>query len=403
MHSAFRYNQSDGRNAGERDMPLNYLDLQPQIKSHVSRIQALQQDIAAKLPKAIDRLNAMAGQSASWIEAFSNKIQNQPAGARCALPTLEVVNMTADPILLPEMITLLASDGSQIIPSGHDALGMSLINTSRIIYQSHSKQPPQILVQSRLLEDINGSEENRLPSEELITLQRDLSEMEIFTGWNCGTGCRVIAICDGSLELYHQPIQSDAFLAFFQKYLSAMSTIFKNGLLLGGYIDKPRANLVVHMLDQAVLEPDGSSLSGVSDAQLFSRILAPGQRSAVFRLQSSSSHNYQDELALHFFYLNVGRNTKPWIARVEIPGWVACHPPDVDLLHAVFLDQCRLMGSQPYPYLLHRAHEEAVVHFDEKEQLEAMLAQALVSQGVGVGSRSYKLSAKQLQTRTRMK
>ncbi len=140
----------------------------------------------------------------------------------------------------------------------------------------------------------------------------------------------------------------------------------------------------------------------MSDALLFGLILAPGQRSAVFHLQSTSSHFYRDELALHFFYLNSGRSARPWVARVEIPEWVVRSPSSLAQLHAVLLDQCRLMGSQPYPYLLHRAHEAAVVHFDEKEQLEAMLAQALQSQGAGIGSKSYKLSAKQLQSRTRM-
>jgi len=61
------------------------------------------------------------------------------------------------------------------------------------------------------------------------------------------------------------------------------------------------------------------------------------------------------------------------------------------------------MGSQPYPYILHRAHEEAVVHFDEKEKLTSLLSFLLQQSGVEIGSRSYKSSAKELQKRTRMK
>ena len=51
-------------------MPLNYLDLQPQIKSYAGRIQALQQDVAARLPLAMDLLNTMAVQTAPWLAEF---------------------------------------------------------------------------------------------------------------------------------------------------------------------------------------------------------------------------------------------------------------------------------------------------------------------------------------------
>ena len=383
-------------------MPLNYLDLQPQIKSYAGRIQALQQDVAARLPLAMDLLNTMAVQTAPWLAEFSEKVRSQPAGDRCALPSGETVNAVIDPAARQDQVTLLASDGSQIIPNTHDALSMALVNTSRIIYNIGSKQPPQVLVQSRLLENDDSASGGRLPGEDLIALQRDLSEMEILADWQPEGACCTIALADGPLELFHEPRQSPDFQEYFQKYLSALGTIHQKGFLLGGYTDKPRANLVVRMLEWASPDPAASPLQGVSDALLFGLILAPGQRSVVFRLQSTSSHFYRDELALHFFYLNSGRSAKPWVARVEIPEWVARNPSSLAQLHAVLLDQCRLMGSQPYPYLLHRAHEAAVVHFDEKEQLEAMLAQALQSQGAGIGSKSYKLSAKQLQSRTRM-
>jgi hypothetical protein len=60
------------------------------------------------------------------------------------------------------------------------------------------------------------------------------------------------------------------------------------------------------------------------------------------------------------------------------------------------------MGTRPYPYLLHRAHEEAVVHFDEKEQLVSRLAVELQRCGLGISTVSNKLSAKELGSRTRM-
>ena len=113
----------------------------------------------------------------------------------------------------------------------------------------------------------------------------------------------------------------------------------------------------------------------------------------MFAIHSSSAKLYKDEIALHFFYLNVGR---AGLARVEIPAWVAGSPEKLDALHAALIEQCRIMGPRPYPYLLHRAHEVAVVSIREKEQATQWIAQELRQRGVPVGERSFKQSAKDL-------
>jgi hypothetical protein len=87
--------------------------------------------------------------------------------------------------------------------------------------------------------------------------------------------------------------------------------------------------------------------------------------------------------------------------RVEIPRWVAGDRSALDLLHAVLVDQCRIMGSRPYPYLLHRAHETAVVHMEEKTQIEQLLSLELRRNEVEVDDPSNKQSAKDLPGRTR--
>jgi hypothetical protein len=73
----------------------------------------------------------------------------------------------------------------------------------------------------------------------------------------------------------------------------------------------------------------------------------------------------------------------------------------LDLLHAVLVSQCRMMGSKPYPYLLHRAHETAVVKNEEKYQIEQMLQQELRRNNEDMEDGSFKQSAKDLQGRTR--
>ena len=179
-------------------------------------------------------------------------------------------------------------------------------------------------------------------------------------------------------------------------------------MITSGYVDKPAANLVVRTLEVA-LTPEAEleeikrlhPLRGVTDASVFNEVLAAGERSAIFAIRSQSAISYQGALKLHFFYLNVGLEDKPYVARVEIPAWVAENQEYLDSLHAVLVDQCRVMGTRPYPYILHRAHETAVVKQAEKEQVTGMIAQELRQRGLSVGMLSNKQSAKQSEGRGR--
>ena len=75
----------------------------------------------------------------------------------------------------------------------------------------------------------------------------------------------------------------------------------------------------------------------------------------------------------------------------------------LDGLHATLIHQCRIMGARPYPYLLHRAHETAVVSRDEQEEVTQMIIHELQRRGVPIEGRSFKQVSKDLPGRTRHK
>jgi hypothetical protein len=75
----------------------------------------------------------------------------------------------------------------------------------------------------------------------------------------------------------------------------------------------------------------------------------------------------------------------------------------LDNLHAILINQCRMMGNQPYPYLLHRAHEAAVVSLEEADQVTQMIALEIRARGLDVGEAGYKQAAKELSGRMRHK
>jgi hypothetical protein len=54
------------------------------------------------------------------------------------------------------------------------------------------------------------------------------------------------------------------------------------------------------------------------------------------------------------------------------------------------------MGNRPYPYLLHRAHETAVVRLEERAQVEQLLMLELHRQGERMPQKSNKQTAKDL-------
>jgi hypothetical protein len=383
-------------------MPLNYLQLQPQIDQYSQYAVLNRQDLASKLISALDLLRSCGARHSEMLSTLNEKITTSQQGDRCGLLAGDPADSAFDPQVSDSKYTLITSDGSQIIPSIHDALPVALVNTSRLSYQPGSSLAPRVDVTTQFLTDSHGRIELSNVSEDLVSLKRDVEEIRVLAEWQGDAGLPVIALEDGPLELFHQPRNESDFARAFEMYQAALSVLCGKGAIAAGYTDRPRAPLVVKMLEYMSAESLKNNLDGLEDLALFSEVLKPGQRSAIFALWSSSSQKYTGDLALHFFYLNVGSEKFPWIARIEIPAWVATDPQQVNLLQRVLLEQCRLMGTRPYPYLLHRAHEEAVVHFDEKEQLIARLAVELQRSGLGLSAQSNKLSAKDLQSRTRM-
>jgi len=383
-------------------VPINYINLQPQIKDYCEQAKSNDSSRALKIDQALDLLHRCADEIASGTLQNISALSSSHYKNRCARPDSECINQSFK-MNNKDQYVLLASDGSQITSTHHDALPISLINISGIFYQPNSKKAPEIQVFSEFIRNADKDISLDMIPEDLVNLIRDVAEAGMLANWRTESKLPIIAISDGPLELFHAPRASADHQQFFQEYLKTLEKIHQEGRILGGYIDKPRANLVVRMLEIVYQSISGLDLTGISDADIFFRLLDPGSRSAIFQLNSPSSNNYTGPLSLQFFYLNVGRKDKPWIVRVEINKWTSDNVISVCHLHQALLDQCRLMGSQPYPYILHRAHEEAVVHFDEKEKLTALLSFSLHQSGVEISSKSYKSSAKELQNRTRMR
>jgi hypothetical protein len=398
-------------------MTVNFQEVRNQVQAlgvdapeRFRKRQALQQN-------AFHLLEQYANESVLLCQKVEQVVETWDPNLRCALPLQEALTAHHSLPHLPGEAVILAADGSQILPDRHAQVEFCLINVGAI--QMHLRdngiQPvPQIFIKSRLMYDQELFTEDGKITDARLALMRDLAERkllaqqaEIFLRTNASQ-MPLITFTDGTLELWGSTEAEN--VSTFQKsledYLGVLSRLHDLGVTTAGYVDKPSADLIVRLLEVAMLDEAGLAeikkrypLRGVTDFDLFCELLSQGERSAVFALQSHSSRQYSGILRLHFFYLNIGRPDHPWIARVEIPAWVAQDASRLAHLHATLVEQCQMMGQRPYPYLLHRAHETACVSLPEKEQVEAMITQELYRQGVKVGEVSYKQTAKELEGR----
>ena len=386
-------------------MALDFQQVREQVRQLGEHALERQHDLKSRQAQACELLE----QNANEVEKLRQKVQsvvrNHDPSLRCALPVKEGLNAHFPLPPLPEQATVIAADGSQIFADRHAEAEYSLVNTGAIWMRYGSADAPSMSIQSRLLYD----ELMENMSEERLALERDLSERTRLAELAAEATAPVITFTDGPMELWIERGESAGeFQKSLEAYLQVLEKLHELKVTTAGYVDKPGADLVVRLLEVAKAEESDLAemrkyrpFRGVTDIELYRDLLQPGERSAVFAVQSRSTRSYQGALALHFFYLNVGRPEHEWLARVEVPAWVMEDSAMLDNLHSVLVNQCQMIGTRPYPYLLHRAHETAVVNQEEKEQVTQMIVFELRNRGLEVAGASHKQSAKDLAGRTR--
>jgi hypothetical protein len=333
-------------------------------------------------------------------------VRNYDPALRCALPVSERLDACIDLPPLPAQASVLAADGSQIFMDRHAEVEYGLVNVGVIQMQHAANTPAATSVSSKLFYDAQVAN----ISDSTLSLRRDLNERTLLAEQAAQAPAPVITFTDGPMELWGAKAEGGEEAAEFQRsleeYLAILEQMHQANVTTAGYVDKPSADLVVRLLEVAKAEPEQLKnirkehpLRGVRDIELYRQLLQPGQRSAVFAMQSQSAKRYQGALGLHFFYLNVGAG-RQGLARVEAPAWVVENEAMLDGLHAMLIHQCRIMGARPYPYLLHRAHETAVVSHDEQEEVTQMIIHELQRRGAWKAARSSSSAKTWLKTGT---
>lgn len=388
-------------------MPVNLLDIQKKLQSFGEQAKARQQAITHRQQEVADLLEGYADRL-DELRAQVDRAAAQNPNLRCAVPREEPLNSVIPMPELPSVFTLLAADGSQINPSRHTRIQFCVINVGVVKMVRGSSQAPEIMTQSQLLDyDAIYLPGGGIISEGMVALKRDLREREALADLAGELNFPAISMTDGPLELYHEFQESAEFTQTLEEYMTVLEHLRELGLITLGYVDKPGSDLIGRLLE-LVIQPGEEAtppihrqrrFAGVRDIQLVADLLTrPGDRSALFAIYSQTALRFGMDLLPHFFYLNVGSPGKPHLARVEVPGWVARDRALVGLLQAVLTEQSAIMGTRPYPYILHRAHEVAVVTMPEQQHVEDMIVAEFSRRGIPVDEESFKQYHKDLPT-----
>lgn len=308
----------------------------------------------------------------------------------------------------PEDFIVLASDGSHIDIDRHQSAHCFLINIG-VAQLQYGRNPDARLLSLPFLyfkdgeTTINSPDGQRTPIEgQLLGVKRSVEECRVLAerAHQLTGDIPLVALLDGSLILwglmgqaYNDFVIRELLIGGFLKHLSRLKELVPyRQLAVASYISFPRSTDVVNLLRLAICpyEPvdcdrncsgkfegrECDKVGNLLDRELFDRLLAPGERSAIFSSRSSVVLRYYGAHEVSFFYIRLDGE----IARVEIPQWVAEDERLVGLVHSVVLDQCqRGLG---YPVALSEAHEQAVVTSADREQFWILVEQVLAEGGM---------------------
>ncbi len=292
-----------------------------------------------------------------------------------------------------------AADGSQITPDRHAAAFFGLVNVG-VVHMQPGHTPTVATHTWLYLEPdfaAHAGEETAF-----IAAQRDLYEVETLAdhALNAAAGPRpIVALVDGPLELWRRGgVEVGKARG---RYASALGRMLAGGVLPAGYVDRPRSAPMVHTLALLHAHRQGRNLDqedlaaywpGVADAHLWLGLLRPGQRSPTLRIWTPVPPQGQGQpIPLAAFYLRLQGQA---LARVDIPLEAAADPAALDALHRHLLYQAHIVPGRAYPYILLRAHETALVTYDERRTLEAYLQRRLAEVTGQVRGRSAKQQLK---------
>ncbi|MGC8781484.1 MAG: DNA double-strand break repair nuclease NurA [Anaerolineae bacterium] len=321
------------------------------------------------------------------------------AWRRGATPLEARLDLRRMPTRPPRPATLIAADGSQVYPDRHGLAPYFLVNTGSIILRQGSGEAPSVSSTPEIFFETDDlyDEAGQLHDVEYVNAQRDRREIEALADLAEQERARddpqrpIIALLDGPLRPWTSQTDEREARRQGHHFRRQLERLRAAGAVPVGYVDRPDSGYVLRILELIGLPAERITRAGLregpfrylTDRALFADLL-PGQRTALFALEEDDETTEETDgrNRIVFCYLNVARAAgaeHAIIVRLELPAWAGQDEGTLDAAHLAIYEDCRLTG---YPYVLARAHELAVVGATERADLERMVGQFMLRNGL---------------------
>lgn len=382
---------------------LNKSKLLPIIYKLINNDKNALNNIISNIKNALSQYENIKGNEAIFIR----KLKASKTSWLTAIPLENFNDIKKAKINLNEY-SVIAIDGSQIMPDRHEVRLCYLINIGYVILHYGEKsfvkmesEPTLFFSDDDLYKESNGFINLVTPKD--ISFKRTIMEYnKIIECLKYNINNPKIAFIDGTLIEWM--VQGDPNE---QSIINSILAVFESAKRLHtpiiGYISSPNSNDFVNMLKVSLCPYESpncsncmymksgnelpcSKINNLNDAEIFSKILNSGERSPLFLSTSHILDKYGDN-KIAFFYLNTGNE----IARIELPQWIIYEENLIDLIHFICYDQAK--KGLGYPISLQEAHEQAVVTGSERDAFYHMLSSYFIKNGLKV-YKSYKSQRK---------
>ena len=382
----------------------------PHISQHLSKEAAASRKRIENACLLIEKTKARQAEILEIQETWGDRL------VFAAATPLELIDSCLDLPSAPISHSVFATDGSQISPSGHEITYCYLINIGRVmLHYGQSLHPlldsiPEVFYKP---EDLYVSKQWGIRIDEWMGYRRSVSEAQMLAEmaikWVLPPGAHYhtpnLAMVDGSLIYWFlETLPLEARERILTPILAAWEKLEETKIPFMGYVSAPRSMEAVNFLrlpactydfPNCVVNCGGELnktpcqiLEPLRDATLWAYLLAPGQRSCLWRSNSRILKLYPQSQQVYFCYVNVGTE----IARVEFPAWVAENKQLLTQSLGIILAQVN--KGYGYPVALAEAHNQAVVRGGDRTRFFALLEQQMIRAGLQNVGTSYKEARK---------
>jgi hypothetical protein len=294
-------------------------------------------------------------------------------------------------------LTVIGVDGSQIFPDRHALALYYLIQVGAVIFRYNGKAPGvEVREWLHYKEEELFDAQDYLIGSEVLGQERMIKEMEVLAELSlaeCPTCAgAVLGFTDGPL-LWPYVERGRGIGEKLRTYLEALQHVQQAGAIPVGYVDRPGGRPLLDMLWASRLAKEelrdkwrDNPLHPLDDEMLMLHLLAPEEHTTWFTrpTQTNARHaGVGQEVWFCYQRLdgpNQGRGGHPPIARIEVPGWAISGEQPLVQMHAALCHQAQALDG--YPYVLARAHEEALVTTQDKTALEQTIQRELFGAGI---------------------